>query len=495
MSLRDIKNAFSSGWKEIYSLIKNLLSKIKKLETQIDLLTSVNHTLEVQNSELVQKLKLLQSEKAKNSGNSSKPPSSDGLRKKTKSLRKKSDRKPGGQSGHKGNTLMLQENPDEIIELPLYTCNHCKKKMKLPFREFDSRQVIDIDKIKNVIEFRAQRAICPNCNKEAISEFPNFCTKKIQYGQRVKALIVYFNTYHFIPLKRIVEIMRDIYHISISEGSIVNFSKELFEKLETFEEQCKEALKSSKLIHCDESGGRCEKSLKWFHVTSNQFFTLFSFHNKRGTEALNDFGILPDFKGKVVHDFYRSYLKYSIHHILCNAHLLRELIFEKDENNQEWAGSMINLLIKIKEKVDKSKTKNETFISRYLIQKFEIEYDKIIKQGIDKNRLKPKVEGKRGRTKQSSSRNLLDRLIKHKVEYLGFMYDFDIPFDNNLAERDIRMLKLYMKISGCFRTFTGALYFCRIRSYISTVRKNNENVFDSLIKAFDNKSIFLNFAE
>ena len=498
----DIKTAFLSGWKEIYSLFKKLISKIKKLEAKASKLENQNkqlidaiYSLETQNSELLEKVKKLQSEKSKNSSNSSKPPSSDGLKKKTKSLREKSNRKTGGQSGHKGNTLMFQENPDEIIELPLQVCNHCNKKMKVPFHEYVQRQVIDIDSVKKVIEFRAQRALCQHCNKEAISEFPKYCTKKVQYGQQIKALIVYFNKYHLIPLKRITELFEDVYHISISEGSIVNFSKELFGKLESFENNCKDVLKNSDLVHSDESGGRCEKSLKWFHVTSNEFLTLFSFHSKRGTEALNDIGILPNFKGKVVHDYYKSYFKVAINHILCNAHLLRELVFEKDENNQDWAGSMINLLIKIKEKVDKSKAKNEEFLSRYMIQKFEIEYDKIIKQGIDKNPLNPKVEGKRGRTKQSSTRNLLDRLLEHRDEYLGFMYDFIIPFDNNLAERDIRMLKLYMKISGCFRTFNGAMYFCRIRSYISTTRKNGVNVLDSLVNAFDNRAFSMNFAE
>ena len=490
MKAKDIREAFKNGFQGVRSLITKLYNKIKNLETKVS-------TLEARNKELEGKLKKLIDEKEKDSHNSSKPPSTDGLKKKpkTKSLRGKSNKKLGGQKGHKGKTLEMTLSPDEIIKLELKRYHCCSKKVLKKKKQIIVRQVIGIDGKKHVIEYQSECSTCPDCNKKSIAPFPEYCTKKIQYSPEVKALAVYLNKYQLIPLKRVSEIFLDLFNIQISEGSIVNFSALLFDKLQGFEEECKEALLNSELIHNDESGGRCEKKLHWFQVISNQFITFIAFHRKRGTKAMNDIGILPNFKGKTVHDFYPSYFQFDIEHILCNAHLLRELVFEYEQNSQKWAGEMINLLLKIKEKVRIKKEKKHNCLSQYYIQTFEKEFERILNLGFKNNPYQKKEEGKRGRSKQTSSRNLLDRLSEYKKSYLGFMYDFSVPFDNNLAERDIRMLKVYMKVSGCFRTFSGAAYFCRIRSYISTVRKNNINTFQAINAAFINKPFSLNQAE
>lgn len=479
MGLKELKEAFSKGWRGIYDFVKKLFAKIDNLQDQVTKLETNNQRLETKNIELEEKLKKLISEKSKDSRNSSKPPSTDGLKKKTKSLRKKSDKSSGGQKGHSGATLEMVADPDYIQTIELFHCKCCGQRLIEKNKEFKSRQVIDIEEKRKVTEYRAERSICSNCGVESIADFPSFCTKQIQYGTNVKALAVYFNKYQLIPLRRVKEIFFDLHGIKISEGSIVNFNKQLFKELEGFENNCKEALLQSEKIHSDESGGRCEKKLHWFQVTSNEFLTLIAFHSKRGKEAMDDIGILPNFKGKVVHDFFRSYFQFDFQHVLCNAHLLRELIFEAEEQMQIWAKKMIELLLEIKATVDKEKEKGSSnSLSPYFLKKYETKFDEILKLGNKKNPRQSNNPHQRGRPKQSSARNLLDRLHEHKSSYLAFMYDFNIPFDNNLAERDIRMLKLYIKISGCFRTLSGALYFSRIRSYISTVRKNNLNTFE-----------------
>ena len=489
MNVGEIKQAFRNGWNGIYSIIKKLLSQIKNLQSQVS-------SLETKNQELEERLKKLVGEKSKSSRNSSRPPSADGLKKKTKSLRKKSERKSGGQKGHEGSTLEMTDAPDEIIKIKLHHCKGCGRKISGRNKWTVSRQIIDLDIKKKVVEYRAECAVCSACGRESAAAFPDFCSKKVQYSPKVRALSVYLNKYQLIPLKRVAEIFSDLHGIKISEGSIVNFSAQLFDELEIFERECRDALLQSELIHADESGGRCEKKLQWFQVVSNKVITFIAFHHKRGTEAMNDIGILPNFKGKTVHDFYRSYFTFDVQHILCNAHLLRELIFEYEQNLQKWAGRMIQLLVEIKETVDRENEKGtRNSLSPYMIKKYEAEFESILKSGFRQNPYQCREQGKRGRTKQTSSRNLLDRLKEHRMSYLGFMNDFNVPFDNNLAERDIRMLKLYMKISGCFRSLSGAAYFCRIRSYISTARKNNLNTFDSIFNAFLGNPFSPKFAE
>jgi transposase len=251
-------------------------------------------------------------------------------------------------------------------------------------------------------------------------------------------------------------------------------------------------------VHADESGFYCENKRQWLHCASTRTITHYQFHAKRGKEAMDEIGILPYFKGVLIHDFWTPYLKYSCAHGLCNAHLLRELIFLIEEKNCTWALDMKNLLLEIKETVDTEKTKPGVVrLKTGSTNNFENRYDKIIDQAIkveqpppappdtdpDNSDLQLPKKRKRGRQKKSKSLNLLARLKEHKKKVLAFMYDFKVPFDNNQAERDIRMIKLQQKISGPFRTTQGAESFCRIRSYISTTRKNGINVFNAINEA------------
>ena len=482
MNFSDIKSIFQKGLGAVVELINNLYAQIKELTEK--------------NAQLEERIKELMEQKSKDSHNSSKPSSTDGLKKKTKSLRKKSNRLSGGQKGHTGTTLFMVSNPDKIEPIRLEKCKNCNHSLLKTEKTFEKRQVIDVIFKLYVTEYQAECAECEKCKSYSKAEFPNFCKKKIQYGNGFKSLIIYFNKYQLLPLRRTAEICKDLFNLKISEASILNFGKEGYDKLKVFDVACKEALLKSKVMHNDESGGRCAKRLKWFQVASTNLLTHFAFHDKRGSKAMNDIGILSAYKGKSVHDYFKSYFKYTCEHILCNAHLLRELIFEFEIRAQDWANKMIALLLEIKEKVDNAKEQvTVNSLSTEIIRKYEEAFDEIVRAGLKNNPYKPKDPHKRGRPKQTTARNLLDRLQTHKGKYLAFMYDFNVPFDNNLAERDIRMLKLYMKISGCFRTFTGASHFCRIRSYISTIRKNKLNILSSIQNIFNDSPFIPNCAE
>lgn len=483
MKREDILKIYESGPDAVVDLISNLIHQVEELQKIV-----------LKQSERIQEL---EKKLAKDSNNSSKPPSTDGFKKKRKSNRGKSKRKPGGQKGHNGHTLQLVDNPDTIKIDKISNCKHCGHRFNKAQKRIKRRQEIEIPPIElEVIEHQVEEGECPCCGKVTSGNFPEHITKAMQYGQRFRSLMVYLNQYQLIPYKRTVELCNDLFNYSFSKGTLYNFIKECYNKLKYPEAEIKNQITQSNVVHFDESGGYCNGSRGWFHVASNEYFTFFDFHEKRGREAMDEIGILPIFRGYAVHDFYASYLKYENTHILCNGHLLRELKFLHEEDGQKWAFRLKNLIKEINDMVNSFKEKGKRrSLPKSILLDFETEYKKIIKAGLRKNPRNKGTPGKRGRIKQSDARNLLDRLKKWKESYLVFMYDFNIPFDNNQAERDIRMLKVQQKISGCFRSEFGAKFFCRIRGYISTVRKNNQNVLEALVMAFNGKPFIPNYAE
>jgi transposase len=320
-----------------------------------------------------------------------------------------------------------------------------------------------------VTEHQAEVKQCPMCGEVNTAEFPAGVTEPVQYGPRIKAQAVYFNQNHHIPLERTQEILIDLYGHSPSEATIIAACQETEAQVTPVNTAVKEHLiETEEPVHCDETGLRVEGKLYWTHVASTERATYLEAHPKRGQEALDDIGILPQRKGKIVHDGYRTYTQYpDAEHVLCNAHHLRELVFIAEQYEQEWANGMIKLLVEIKDAVEVAANPPPP---------------------------DPPVK-KRGRKKQSKAKNLLDRLQGHKREVLAFMYDFKVPFDNNLAERDLRMVKLKQKVSGCFRTKKGAQTFCQIRSYISTARKNGQRVLEALQVALDGKPFYPSFLQ
>ena len=442
-------------------------------------------------SKLEQRVVDLEAQLSKNSRNSSKPPSSDGFVKpeRTKSLRDKSGKKSGGQKGHQGHFLGLVENPDQIHLHQLINCAGCNHTLHTrKADEWIKRQVFELPVLSlEVSEHRAEVKVCPGCGLRNVAEFPPTVNKMTQYGPRAKGFAVYLMSQHYLPYERTAQMFSDLFGHSLSEGSLENFQQNMFDRLFHSEQIIKEDILSAKVAGFDETGCRVNKKLHWIHSASTPTETLYSIHPRRGNEAMNDIGVLPNFLGTGVHDGWASYQEYDFTHGLCNSHHLRELTHIGEQLGEGWALKMKRYLKKVKVRVDTAREKGFRRLSRKWMNSYQRGYRRILREGFSFHESTPRIGKhevkKRGRPKQPPGKNLLDRLRKHEGAVFAFARDFDIPFDNNGSERDIRMVKVKQKVSGCFRSPEGAQYFCRIRSVISTMRKRGLNILEGLQQA------------
>lgn len=485
-----IIEVYNKGINEVISLVKNmnngLSSEINNLNQNISDLNLQIGDLQKKNEELNSRLKELEAQINKNSSNSSKPPSTDGYKKHVKNNRIKSGRLPGGQPGHEGSTLNKVDNPDKVVDLNIIDTCTCGCDLKSVEDKVRSRQVFDIPRIKiDVIEYTVHEKVCPVCGKVHKTEFPLNVTQPVQYGENMKILMNYLTGYQFLPLGRAAEAIYDITKQTVSEGTIVNTQKQLYGILEQSVNAIKKKIIDSDVVHFDETGMRSEGKTKWVHVASTESLTYYEAHEKRGAEAAKDIGILPKFKGTSVHDHWIPYYTFTdCTHGECNAHNVRYLKDIVDNYKQEWASDMIGLLIEINRRVGTLKAEGYEGMGYVEIQTWQSNYHHIINEGsIEDSKKSPKVLTKKGKEVKSKPLLLLLKLQKYDIETLAFMYDFNVPFDNNLGERDLRMQKLRQKISGCFRGKEGAEVFCRIRSYLSTARKNGLTAMDAIARA------------
>jgi transposase len=429
---------------------------------------------------LLERVHELEARAAKDSHNSSKPPSSDGLARKTKSLRRKSGKKPGGQVGHRGETLRLVATPDTVVEHRPAVCAQCQTPLgdrdeaEVVLRE--RRQVQDLPRVRlAVTEHQALHVRCPACQAVSVGAFPAEAPSRAQYGPRLRAFAVDLLQQQFVPYGRARELFADLFGAALSLGTLLRWVQQSAVTLAPVEARLKEALQQAPVLHVDETGVRRGGRLAWAHVASTSRLTHYAVQAKRGAEATDAVGILPDFTGVSVHDGWKPYWRYThCRHALCNIHHLRELTFLEEEYQQVWAKELKALLREMKAAVEQARADGLRSLPTAVRAALVIRYRALLAAGHAANPPPERRPHQRGRGKQSPARNLLERLWLGQEEVLGiwaFLDDFSVPFDNNQAERDLRMLKVQQKVSGSFRSDRGADAFACLRSYLSTLRK------------------------
>jgi transposase len=435
--------------------IEQLKAQVGRLQAEISDLRGYNFQLLRRNSELEALV-------AKDSHNSSRPPSTDPpWAKRTKSLRRPSGRRPGGQAGHHGETLRLSARPDRVVEHRPLQCRGCHAPL-------DSGQVVrhlrqqvwEVVPAKlKVMEHQLAVLRCRACGKTTQGEFAEAVRSGVRYGPGVKARVLYLQQYQLLPYQRTSEAMRDLFGCRLSAGTVANIVREC----------------------ADETGLRIDKRLAYVHVASTPALTHYAAASHRGRTAIDEINVLPAYRGTCVHDGWLAYTHYTrCRHALCGVHLLRELTYfeEVSAETKAWATPLKELLLEMKGEVERAKGEGGKRLTADRLTSMTASYDRLVAEGLQ---AQPPPEVPEQVRKQA--RNLLLRLERRKEEVLRFLNDFAVPFENNQAERDLRMVKLQQKVSGCFRSEEGARRFCRIRGYISTMRKQGRGVLAALAGA------------
>ena len=471
---------------QIKSLNDTNASLLQTLDAQTALIAQLNQTIQ----ELKEQLN-------KNSKNSSKPPSSDGLKKPSpKSLRKSSGKKAGGQQGHKGTHLAVTTEPNEIVGHMPSACEGCPhyKMCKGTACVSERRHVIDAVVTVNVAEHQLlEIPICMLHGDNRKGSFPDDIKATVQYGENLQALSVALNTVGAVSVKRTHEILSAVFNVPLSTGTISNMVKRCADAVSETVNNIKEKMIHAGLGHFDETGTRVDKRLWWVHDASNSEFTYLDISPKRGHLGMEQCGVLPFFHGIGMHDCWASYWSYpDIQHAVCCAHLIRELTgIIENHPEQKWASAFIDLLLEMKKVKDKAIEAGKEALSYYHYHKFDKRYDELIKQAREENPLPVSTEKKRGRKKKGKILALVERLNNYKASVCLFIRNFKVPFDNNQAERDIRMLKVKTKVSGCFRSEDGARDYLKIMSYVGTAHKQGHNAYDAIKNAISGHPEFI----
>lgn len=430
-----------------------------------------------------------------NSENSSKPPSSDGLAKKpkTSSLRGKSGKAAGGQLGHKGSTLKRVAEPTGTKDYPPPShCDRCHSALPLEQAQVrECRQIFDVPALSfEVIEHRIYTVVCA-CGQRHDSAFPAGVSEVAQYGPNVRALGVHLTQGQMLPFARAAELICEMTGLSVSPATLHAWVGEASVALQGTVDQIARQLHHAPVLCADESGLRVDGKLHWMHVAATANLTWYGMHAKRGLEAIAAHGILPKRLGVLVHDCWAPYWKLDDGlHALCNAHLLRELVYAQEVTGQDWPTAMTELLLNAQRLSTAARQQGRPF-DAHAIAAFTTAYNDIVCEGEQLNPAKLKPDGQRGRCKQTDAHNLLRRFRLHADAILRFIADPTIPFSNNIAERAVRMPKVKQKISGCFRTIAGADNFCTIRSCLDTLRKQGHSMLEVLRRAFTGDPIAL----
>lgn len=484
--------------KELARVRATLARKTAQLVEQQQL----NYRLRARIRELEREVERGGSPVRRDSHNSSLPPSSEPPWQKvprTSSLRQKSGLKPGGQPGHRGATLRQTHRPDHVITHAAASCSGCGYALgETDAVRSDRRQVFDLPEVRLLVtEHRAVTRRCPQCGAETQATFPEGVRAPVQYGPRVLARSAYLNLYQLLPVARTSEALRDLFGCHLSPATVERAGRVFSGKLVRSEQRLKAAVGDSRVVGADETGLRVAGTTGWVHVARTDELTHLAYDPRRGCEAMRDIGILPRLRGTLVRDGYLSYTRFEqCRHGLCNAHLLRELVFvgESDPTQGVWTKPFAKLLLEIKEAAAGARAAGQAQLSEAAQGTYLRRYDRLVKKADRLNPHPPQAadEGdvpKKRHPPLSPTRRLVNRLLRRRDEVLRFMSDLAVPFTNNGAERDLRMVKVRQKVAGCFRSEEGARDFCRVRSYLSTARKQGHPLLSALERVLAGKPL------
>ena len=430
-------------------------------------------------SQLAERLQRVEGQLVKDSHNSSKPPSSDGPRRKPRRPRHRSEKPTGGQPGHPGRTLMQVSSPDEVVHHRPPVCAHCQQPLEgVAGQVKERRQVHDLPEVRLLVrEHQVEEVCCPACQQVSRGSFPAEVEALVQYGPQMRALAVYLHEYQLVPLARVSELLADLCACEVSEGTVLTWVECTAERLAPVVARIADWLSAGRLQHADETGVRIVGKLHWLHVNSTRFLTHLAWHRKRGRQALEDIGIWPRFGGRAMRDRWASYDYYRCAQSICGAHLVRDCLYVAEQEQQEWASEMADLLMSMARAAEEWRQRGAAVVPAEERDAWVAQYFDLLASGFAAQPLPSaeEVPKRGGRRKQSAAKNLLDDLLRRAHQVLAFLDDLSIPFTNNQAERDLRMVKVQQKIAGTFRSEDGATAFCHIRSYLSTMRKQGHS--------------------
>ena len=451
-----IRQIYDQGPDAVVDLVTQLFDIIDRLESEV-------HALKARGAELERQVH-------RNSHNSSQPPSADGLKKPPpKSQRRPSGRLRGGQPGHPGETLEMVDAPDTVERHPVALCEECGESLDavVPNRMI-RRQVFDIPPLSlTVTEHQAEVKECPTCHHKTTGTFPAEVVAPVQYGPRVLGLSTYLQVFQMIPIDRIRQLFFELLGQAPSGRTLVDAATRTSERVKPLLIPIREALRRAPVIHVDETGFRVEGRLWWMHTATAPGYTLYGLHPRRGQEGIADLGVMDQRKGVAVHDFWKPYYRFPERHALCNAHLLRDLTGLYEVTGEPWIATLQSLLADMLAATNQARAAHQSHVDPARVASYQAYYDLLVHQGRQRHP-DPPASGRRGRVKRDLAQNLLLRLETRRPEILAFLEDLTIPFDNNAAERALRMMKVKQKVSGAFRTAAGGKTFATIRSYVMT---------------------------
>ena len=434
------------------------------------------------------RIKELEDRLAKDSRTSSKPPSSDGLGRLPRHARCPSGKRPGGQEGHPGHTLCMVEQPDEVVSHRPEVCRQCGGDLSaVPGSVAERRQVLDVPEIRLLAhEHQIEAICCPTCHTTSLGSFPAPVSAPVQYGPHLQALAVYLHQGQLLPTARTCQALAALCDYQVSEATLLQWGELAAERLAPTVERIADLIAVSRLQHGDETGIRVYRMLHWLHVNCTRLLTHLAWHASRGRETMDEIGIWPRFVGRGMHDRFASYDAYACAHSICGAHLVRDCAAVAQQEQQEWASQMQDFLLDLHDACQQWRLLHLSAVPAIERDDWVARYFEILAAGYAAQPPPPTsaTGSRKGRSKQSPAKNLLDALLLRAEQVQALLDDLRIPFTNNQAERDLRLAKVQQKVSATFRSATGVTAFCRIRSYLSTMQKQGRPMLAALTAVF-----------